>query len=284
MIYYYRPTLICMKAVVALLVVAATIFTFISYCYTSNGLNEGAKDQHEIRQSLYLNVDSRNSESYFPRMAWLMSYPNSGTSYTMQLIRVGGNRSVATNYGLEVAEKRSEKENVPLYSDSPNGPYILNRNANLPERYILTKTHCGGRCVDCGPEDYMEDEQSFLKRCAQGNRKDPTKFYEKEIVQYDPMLTQRAIHLIRNPFNNLVSNFHLERKNKRKRNHYDWLLRYPNNSTGFRDWCFDLDTKYLKREDQVLPMDVVEAFRREDVPCHAHFYRYAKVSFIFRYC
>ena len=33
---------------------------------------------------------------------------------------------------------------------------------------------------------------------------------KKEITGYDPLLVQRAVHIIRNPFDNLVSNFHLE--------------------------------------------------------------------------
>lgn len=56
-----------------------------------------------------------------PHIAWLMSFPNSGTSYTLRLVQT-------------------------------SGPYLRQQTANeLPKTYILTKTHCGGRCVHCIP-------------------------------------------------------------------------------------------------------------------------------------
>ena len=216
------------------------------------------------------------SKSPLPKVVWLMSYPNSGTSFTMHLVSKGGNRSVATNYGME---DKVSATNIPLYPSSPNGPYIIHSHKSLPTEYILTKTHCGGRCVDCSPQGYIENQTSFLKRCAQGFRKNESFEDKEDITWYNPHLAQKAIHIVRNPFDNLVSNFHLEWKKKMKRMKSDTnsIMMYSNATKAFRDWCSDIDLKYIHKEKEMLPMNVVEFFEVENIPCHAHFYRYAKV-------
>jgi hypothetical protein len=37
-----------------------------------------------------------------PKVAWLMSYPNSGTSYTIHLIRESSNTTTATNVSIMI--------------------------------------------------------------------------------------------------------------------------------------------------------------------------------------
>jgi len=77
-------------------------------------------------------------------VAWLMSFPNSGTSYTLNLVREASNKTTATNYALEGEIK--DQPSVPAISSSSGGPFleiIPNRTTDLPSRYILTKTHCG---------------------------------------------------------------------------------------------------------------------------------------------
>lgn len=203
-----------------------------------------------------------------------LSIKAAGTSYTMTLVHRGGDQAVATNYGQE----SNAIQNEPLYSNSPEGPFLLNVNKTLPSKYILTKTHCGGRCIKCGPDKYMEDEVSFKSRCAQGSRKNEAYRDNKETVWYDPLLAQRSIHLIRDPFDNLVSNYHLERKNWVKGNQ-SWLTeKYSNDAEGFRQWCFDMNSMYIGKEMTMLPKEVVEIIQQENIPCHAHFYKYAKVS------
>mmetsp|Transcript_15672 Transcript_15672/g.18206 ORF Transcript_15672/g.18206 Transcript_15672/m.18206 type:complete len:403 (-) Transcript_15672:131-1339(-) len=217
----------------------------------------------------------------YPRIAWLMSYPNSGTSFTMKLVGLGGNKTVATNYGLE-ADTSYSTSNVPLYPHSPHGPYLLNPKKSLPKQYILTKTHCGGRCADCSPKGYIETKTSFMNRCAQGSRRNHSLTLGKEIVWYDPEIVERVIHLIRNPFDNLVSNFHLvhhEEAKKSKNNNEkskNWLNTYPNDMHGFRKWCLDENRKHAEEEKELLSSEIVDIFERNNIPCHAHFYRYAK--------
>lgn len=209
-----------------------------------------------------------------PKICWLLSYPNSGTSFTMKLVGHASNRTVATNYGLECGFDE-KGELVPLYHDSPNGPYLIHPEKGLPENYILTKTHCGGRCNDCGPSTYLETKESFMLMCSNGAR--VTLLNSTKVnVNYNPKLAQRAIHLVRNPFNNIVSNFHLERHEKFKKKRNEWLEKYSNDAEGFRLWCHDIDAKYEKEEmaSRLIPPTIIEIFQL--IPCHKAFYAFAQ--------
>ena len=89
-----------------------------------------------------------------PKMVWLMSYPNSGTSYTMTMVGKATNRATASNYGREVTDPPTP--NVPLYPGQWNGPfYRPNPRKPLPTDYILVKTHCGGTCICVGLYGYV---------------------------------------------------------------------------------------------------------------------------------
>lgn len=127
------------------LLVASTVLLARHRC------NVNAQDHGEHVRPL---VDSSSSSSsLLPDIAWLMSFPNSGTSYTMRLVQAVSNTTAATNYAEECKQDSSGR--VATLFDSPSGPYlrqqVLDGGMPLPKRYILTKTHCGGRCVHCIP-------------------------------------------------------------------------------------------------------------------------------------
>lgn len=52
------------------------------------------------------------------------------------------------------------------------------------------------------------------------------------------------MHLVRNPFDNLVARFHLELKTQKGRGKKEWVVKYPNTADGFRLWCADEDVRY----------------------------------------
>ena len=56
-----------------------------------------------------------------PKIAWLMTFPGAGTTYTTFLVKQASNTTSATNYGNEYLNEN--KESVPLYSDV-SGPYL----------------------------------------------------------------------------------------------------------------------------------------------------------------
>ena len=92
-----------------------------------------------------------------PGIAWLLSYPNSGTSYTLQIVKESSDFAIATNYGTE-ANKHLLEKSIPIHKNYVNGPFRTNdRNRKAPKNYVLTKTHCGGRCVRCSPRKLIND-------------------------------------------------------------------------------------------------------------------------------
>jgi hypothetical protein len=88
------------------------------------------------------------------QIAWLMSFPNSGTSYTSKLIRHVSLTRTASNYGNE--ERAAVGLSRAVFDDQPTGPFWqdvhIHPEYTLPQNYALTKTHCGGRCEMCGPK------------------------------------------------------------------------------------------------------------------------------------
>ena len=194
-----------------------------------------------------------------PEVAWLLSFPNSGTSYTLALTESASNRSIASNYGVEFTNKYYP---VPLPVDPqyPEGPFWEGPESDLkfgssvvplPENFILTKTHCGGRCIECNASSYLPNASTFLDACKRTTfrqRDDSTQTARRQEGVINEKRVMRAIHLIRNPLHNVVSRFHLQARNWKKRNQgpggNDKLI-FPINATGFRQYCSHLDTSSI---------------------------------------
>lgn len=98
-------------------------------------------DQLIASSVLEPNIAGGDSSGAGLGVAWLMSFPNSGTSYTIHLIRETSNTTTATNYALEGDIK--DEASVPAIPGSEDGPYlelIKTIKTSIPERFILTKT------------------------------------------------------------------------------------------------------------------------------------------------
>ncbi len=101
-------------------------------------------------------------------------------------------------------------------------------------------------------------------------------------AKYDEELVAKAIHIIRNPLDNIISRYHLYLKMlARGRIHLEVDLNsseiktFSNDAEGFRNWC--------KVQDNLFPEEEQEMFEQlpfykllKQVPCHADFYRYAQ--------
>ena len=144
-------------------------------------------------------VDNNNDNSKRGQIALIMSYPNSGTSFTSKLVRQATGTTTATNYGMEGLISTTDHKSVPVYNYSLDGPYWLHpptqaiddgndidgedklqtkrevRPIPPVNASILTKTHCGIRCTHCPPIMYVESEETFFQRCLSGSRKVPDK-------------------------------------------------------------------------------------------------------------
>mmetsp|Transcript_7891 Transcript_7891/g.12338 ORF Transcript_7891/g.12338 Transcript_7891/m.12338 type:complete len:382 (+) Transcript_7891:246-1391(+) len=214
-------------------------------------------------------------------IAWLMSFPNSGTSFTSKLVRHVTALSTATNYG-------EESEGGLGIFDSNKPPFWLDPHSissySRPTKLVLTKTHCGGRCELCGPKTYIESPHSFLMQCLSGrgiNDLNATK-HVSNVMGYEKSLVRKAVHLIRSPFDNIVSRFHLEihtSKKEKARNHQRNLgsmLNYTEDSVGFRSFCAMLDQTYHNEEKHSRWIDDRAMSVMKDVPCRADIVRYVQ--------
>eukprot|EP00540_Astrosyne_radiata_P013911 CAMPEP_0116836370 /NCGR_PEP_ID=MMETSP0418-20121206/8061_1 /TAXON_ID=1158023 /ORGANISM="Astrosyne radiata, Strain 13vi08-1A" /LENGTH=379 /DNA_ID=CAMNT_0004466137 /DNA_START=1500 /DNA_END=2639 /DNA_ORIENTATION=- len=219
--------------------------------------------------------NGKDEKDSWPKVAWLMSFPNSGTTYTTEVVVTMTNTTTGTNYGLECPND----ESVPILKDLTGGPFWKDPAMDRPARFVLTKTHCGGRCTECGPEKYVETMRSFEVACRSGNingnRDGPGR--KMEMVQYNATRARvtKAVHLVRNPLDNLVSRLHMERKRWEMKGDREGRLRkFPSSKDGLQAWCRFLDSHRYKEElaSRWMDKDLMSLERR--VPCHAEFYRY----------
>lgn len=213
-----------------------------------------------------------------PNIVWLASYPNSGTSYTMTLVERASNRSTATNYGVEVTDKRGVS--LPVHPTHPEGPYWeglsgkLGTVRHLPTAHVLTKTHCGGRCVHCGPDEYLTSTTEFLDACARTSARVQSSHRRIE-GRMSPRRVSRMVHLIRNPMHNTVARFHLERRHLVEKDAaFTVQDAIPNNATGFSKWCRQLDDEYAAAE--AVMFDAETLLLLQAVPCRGEFFKYAQ--------
>lgn len=134
-----------------------------------------------------------------PSVAWILSFGGSGTSYTILNTEQMSGRTTASNYGGDY------NPCLPVTPDSPAGPYLRSPHKPFPSRYILTKTHCAGFCMDCAPSAYVlnNDGVAFEEACRSGRQRHVNG--TRSHVTYDASLPAKAVHLVRHPFDNVSS-------------------------------------------------------------------------------
>jgi hypothetical protein len=201
---------------------------------------------------------------------------DSGTSYTLHLVRTSTNTTTATNYALEGDIK--DAPDIPIHGNAQNGPFLQICNGiqtSPPTKYIITKTHCSAFCSDCLPKNYIETPRSFEVSCRSGTKGMVASngYVYKQPVTYDQSLVGKAVHIFRHPLDNIVARFHLEYNTLRKKAN-EWEATHPNNSTGFMAWCRDMDSK--SQLHRVRWIDSKLMILLSQIPCHEEFYRYVQ--------
>lgn len=210
-------------------------------------------------------TDSKSDSKSLPGMIWLISYPNSGTSYTMNLVEQSTQRTVATNYGQE--PRKSGQDVKPLYMhSSPEGPFIHNTTLAIPSSpYIMTKTHCSGYCSECSLRKYVVNKNKFLQSCSECNDNGVLTSYANNVV------ASKIIRLVRNPLDNVVSNFHHWRKKQIRTN----KTALTDDVLGFKQYCKVENEKYNALPmDQKRPKMIKLEALFQGIPCHQSFFRY----------
>ena len=131
-------------------------------------------------------------------------------------------------------------------------------------------------CTD--PESFVETTRTFLRSCLKGRRgyfPEGTNEITTVGVRYNPDLVKKVIHVFRNPLDNTVARFHLDRKIMARKN-ADWLKDYPNNKEGFRRWCIHLNAISADVLSSLRWIDSSLEEAMKNVPCITEFYRYVQ--------
>lgn len=230
------------------------------------------------------NFPNHNIPSPIPTV---MSFPNSGTSYTLDLVETVSNMSTATNYGPEQNRKGLDENGfnsttlLPVFS---RGPYWRSPLKQYPESVVLTKTHCGGYCHDCPASTWIETPHSFLAHCATSDDRNATGTINTTSGVrvrlpaarhvYDYKEVTRAIHLIRDPLDNMVARYHLEVTRVTENNQTDLMKRYTYDEKGFANLCADAAIDRQGYKDSHVDPKVVKLL--ETIPCYLDLFRYVQ--------
>ena len=198
--------------------------------------------------------------------------PISGTSYTLKLVSRLSHTFVATNYGHE--NKKDMRPSFPVYADqTTEGPFwadlTVTPNYTFPKELVIVKTHCGGRCESCGPTQYAETTYSFRRACQRGKRRtiENGQMIHTQ-VHYPIARVQKAIHLIRDPFDNVVSRFHMETRSDRS------ASRFNRTREGFRSYCRELNDRFRSDESKSILFQEEWLNSTRSVPCRSDFFRW----------
>jgi len=213
-----------------------------------------------------------------PSIAWLLSYPNSGTSFTMLLVNIHSNRTVASNYPHE--PKKIGHVVEPLYnsrfnsSHAPSPPFLLHPNMSLPSKYIMTKTHCAGYCTHCSTSSHFNmSKETFLAGCRSSRNEEFGDYNDESMEGQRPGVVKKAIHLMRDPIDNIVSNYRLEVKKFGRKNQTLLMKHFTNDEEGFFKFCAVADKKWQQRDKQLFGNDFAKL---RPVRCHNLFYRWVQ--------
>ena len=89
------------------------------------------------------------------------------------------------------------------------------------------------------------------------------------------IVPKRAVHLIRNPFDNIVARFHMSVRSRKKLGGWrgDEAAAFTNNREGLLAWCKYGVNQYPK-DDSSFSEEARKTLK--DVPCHADFLRYVQ--------
>jgi len=227
-------------------------------------------------------------------VSWLISFPNSGTTYTIHNTEHVSQRSSSTNYISEVHYAHYDRlKRIPVRPDEDNvlnGPW--QRNSSLPMPPVtLTKTHCTGYDDTAPMQSSIISTERFLKGCREGvkyRRDNDLKNHAKTKTWYDHEgLVVSVIHLIRNPLDNIISRMHHGMKTHREEYGMtpEQAKNFMSSGVGVSKWCEVLDRKFWMSPRRV-PKKITKhgKLKRKPwdlnillkIPCHSELFRYVE--------
>jgi hypothetical protein len=104
-------------------------------------------NQRQLRNGVELNLSVKKEEPKGMKLVWLMSFPNSGTSFTSRVIRDLTKTDSASNYA-DGTPTGKEGVQLPVFDSMPDGPFWINKpeqglQYSEPREYVLTKVRNG---------------------------------------------------------------------------------------------------------------------------------------------
>jgi len=275
-------------------VIVYSIGSVTHLLYYQQSEQDEQQQQHEQQPFM-----ATSSAPATPAIAWLMSFPNSGTSYTLETVKKATNTSFASNYGMEVTAvdddlglplanslsihehqwessgvrgrgRGIEQISAGPYWSGPSGALTYRENwpTTLPEKFVITKTHC----TDTRPKAYFQTTLQFLIDCAKTSAVTAThsRYFGEPILEtarYSPEKVHKVIHLFRNPMDNIISRFHHDKIHNPQRK--KWLEKIPNTAEGFHQWCMSDGVQNIFRAQDLQYFGSVANISK--VPCHGEF-------------
>jgi hypothetical protein len=204
-----------------------------------------------------------------PEIILLMSFPNSGTSYTIMNVEEMTRSSAATN---NVREIKYKGPFILARSDMKDGPFVLEPEMGKPWPFILSKSHCAGFCDSCKQNLSYADVSIFEKGCRSTLIKRNGKM---EASHYNATAIKKLVHIFRNPIDNLVARMHLGIKRRRLR--LGWsqesLSNFTDTKQGLLAWCHYVDSEFGS-DPSYFPERARDMFA--DVPCYSEMFRYVQ--------
>jgi hypothetical protein len=210
-------------------------------------------------------------------IAWLASFPNSGTTFTLANMEQVTNLSTATLYDKEILSDVI----YPLYPHVSAAPFVFSPHLKLPVPYVLTKTHCIGYCDYCHHSTITDDVDEFKFYCMRAavRRKclNSRHFYDMKLVK-------KVVRLVRDPFSNIVARMHLGVQERRQEGIVDTKLldTFTDTREGLKAWCNYLDHMFQVPSPDNMPgtsttyatvsNETIETLKK--VPCHSEWFRY----------
>jgi hypothetical protein len=241
------------------------------WVYVRNYVAHWLSSQDEIHPgSIVDTVTVSAKRAADPKIVWLMSFPNSGTSYTITSVMEFSNSTTATNYADEAEMYSSHL--VAVRADLPLGPFVLCPEYDLPE-YVLTKTHCTAYCDSCRATDSIKSVDDFLLGCQYTTQGQMPHLARMGQAGYLP---SKAVHIFRNVFDNIVARKHLGVRSRVISGQFKDPDFFADTRDGMLAWCRHADRGFqLVGQDKKL-YEIFNAETRkmfEEVPCYSEFFR-----------
>lgn len=142
--YPFDRNMSCNRLKYRIILVVPLIVSCISLLASFNSTVTLTKaiQSHLMKTNYRLQSNTVNHDDDGPKLIWLMSYPNSGNSFTTFLVRTYTNSITATNYGENHLNGRGSS--VPIYNGDQyqRGPFIVltpSSGKSSVGKYVLTK-------------------------------------------------------------------------------------------------------------------------------------------------